>query len=98
MRPIAGPGVRVCFDLEKSPLGEAERKVKWERVKGADMLTIDEKRAELGFEPLPDGKGEHVLVASGLSILDDVILGEPDPAEAAAAAYGDPADNGDKTP
>lgn len=96
VRPLAGPGVRVAFDLEKSPLGEAERKVRWERVKGADMLTIDEKRAELGFEPLPDGKGEHVLVASGLSILDDVVLGEPDPAEAAAAAYGKPGADDDE--
>lgn len=94
VRPIYGAGVRVTFDQDKSPLAEAERAVRWERIRAADFLTVDEKRAELGFEPLPDGIGEHVLVAAGLAPLSDVLLSE-DPADVAAAAYleeGDPND------
>lgn len=96
VRPLYGLNVRIAFDWEDSPLAEEERSLRWERAEKATDLTVDERRALKGYAPLPGGKGEHVLVAGGLSILDDVILGEPDPEEEAALAYGrEPADKED---
>jgi HK97 family phage portal protein len=88
LRPVFGKTIRIELDVEQSPMAEAERTLRWERSEKATDLTVDERRALKGYEELPDGKGKHVLVPAGLSTLDDVILGEPDPAEAGAEAYG----------
>jgi HK97 family phage portal protein len=99
VRPIAGANVRIAFDREASPMAEEERAARWQRVGTADCLTLDEKRGELGYaayeKPKDAQPGSHILVASSLSILEDVILGEPDPVEAGALAYGKNGENDD---
>jgi len=44
-----------------------------------DKLTIDEIRAALDYDELPDGLGEYVLVPSGKVKLQDVVEGVVDP-------------------
>ena len=34
----------------------------WDKINKTDFLTVDEKRKATGYEPLPDGKGDVVLV------------------------------------
>lgn len=85
------PAVRIRFDWAASPIAEAEMGQKWERVRTADYLTLDEKRAELGFQPLPDGLGLHALVSGALSTLRDIVEPpEPDPETAGLEAFGAP--------
>ena len=85
------PRVTVRFDFDASPIAEAEMGRKWERVASADYLTLDEKRAMLGFEPLPDGLGLHALVSGALSTLRDIVEPpEPDPETAGLEAFGAP--------
>jgi HK97 family phage portal protein len=83
------PGLRIVFDVERSPMAEAAKRDRWERVAKADFLELDEKRAELGYQPLAGGKGKVLLVSAGLSTLEDVVNPpEPDPAAAGLEAYG----------
>ena len=99
VRPLYGPKVRVVFDRENSPMAEAAKRDRWERVAKADFLTIDEKREQLGYEPLPDDQGDVVLVSASLSTLADVIAPpEPPPELAGAEAYGTPPPNGEAKP
>lgn len=75
VRPLYGPEFKIVLDEEGSPIAEAEKAERWDRVKTAAFLQLDEQRAELGFDPLPNGQGQHVLVGASLSTLEDVIAG-----------------------
>lgn len=75
VRPLYGPEITITLDQEGSPIAEAEKSDRWERVKDADFLTFDEKRSELGFEPLEGDQGTHILVNATLATLEDVIAG-----------------------
>lgn len=74
MRPLY-PNVEVRLDKEGTPIAEAEKKLKWDRVRQADFLTLDEKRRELNYDPLPNGQGAYLLVNGSMMTLDDVIAG-----------------------
>lgn len=88
VRPLY-PDITVAFDRERSPMAEAQKRDRWERLAKADFLTLDEKRAELGYPALPNKEGAVVLVSAGLSTLADVIAPpEPPPELAGVEAYG----------
>lgn len=75
-----------------------ERAAKWTTAQTADFLTLDEKRAMVGFDALPNGLGAMVLVQSSMVKLEDVgadVAGgeEPDPNE--DPVTGDPLDEED---
>lgn len=76
LRPLVA-NLSIKFDAESSPIAEAEKKIRWDRVRLADFITLDEKRKELGFDPLPNGQGQHVMVAISLAPLDQVLNRPP---------------------
>jgi HK97 family phage portal protein len=78
-----------------------ERAAKWTTAQSADFLTVDEKRAMVGYDALPNGLGEMVLVQSSMVKLEDVGAevqgeGEPDPNE--DPLTGDPLDEDEDDP
>ena len=59
--PRFGEDLELDYDRDRiSALAERRRQV-WERVQRADFLTINERRAEVGFGPIPGG---DVLVSA----------------------------------
>ena len=83
------PGAVIAVDVEGAPISAEERKQMFETVKGADFLTLDEKRATVGYQPLPEGKGKVIVIPASLTTLDDVVAASgADPAQAGAEAYG----------
>jgi HK97 family phage portal protein len=54
--PAFGGGLGLALDLDQVPALHVEREALWERVRRADVLTIDEKRAALGYGPLAPGE------------------------------------------
>lgn len=93
--PQFGDNLCLEYDADEIPALEPRRREKWETVKTADFLTVNEKRMAVGYEPI-DG-GDMLLVNAGSIPLDTVAdTGEPSGADAAADAenaYGD-TDNG----
>jgi HK97 family phage portal protein len=55
LAPRFGGGLALCCDLDAVPALAAEREALWGRLTRADFLTINEKRAAVGLEPLPGG-------------------------------------------
>jgi len=53
--PRFGADLELRGDLDAVPALAAERDALWSRLMEADFLTINEKRAAVGLEPLPDG-------------------------------------------
>lgn len=58
-------GLELGMDLSLIPDLSIKQERIWDRIKKADHLTIDEKRKMTGFEPLPDGSGNTILISSG---------------------------------
>ncbi|NWH09215.1 MAG: phage portal protein [Alphaproteobacteria bacterium] len=57
--PLYGPGVRLGLDLDGIEALSLERESLWQRVNGASFLTLDEKRAAVGYGRLPQGARVH---------------------------------------
>lgn len=53
--PRFGEGLEVRCDLDRVPALAAERDTLWSRLMRADFLTVNEKRAAVGLEPLDEG-------------------------------------------
>ena len=53
--PRFGPGLRLWYDADQVEALAADRDSLWERVRAADFLTINEKRAATGYAPVVDG-------------------------------------------
>jgi HK97 family phage portal protein len=51
----AAGGLRLWFDADAVPALSAEREALWARVAAADFLSVNEKRAAVGYEPVGDG-------------------------------------------
>lgn len=83
--PQFGDDLYLEFDMDDIQALEPRRKEKWDSVKNADFLTINEKRAAMGYDAI-DG-GDLLLVNAGAIPLDTVNdTGEPNAANAAASA------------
>jgi HK97 family phage portal protein len=91
--PQFGDGIRLEYDMDSIPALEPRRKEKWEAIKTADFLTVNEKRIAMGYAPVKSADGDLILVGAGLIPLESASDGgEPDETDAAAAgadAYGD---------
>jgi HK97 family phage portal protein len=55
LAPAFGDELALDFDLDAIPALAPRRERKWAMVKGADFLSVNEKRAELGFAPVEEG-------------------------------------------
>lgn len=66
-------GSIITPDYQNAPISEEERAIAYERMKGADWVKIDEKRAATGLTPLDNGLGDVVLVGAGLAPLEDIV-------------------------
>ena len=55
LAPAFGDELALDFDLDAIPALAPRRERKWAMVKGADFLSVNEKRAELGFAPIEGG-------------------------------------------
>ncbi|MBL4836998.1 MAG: phage portal protein [Kordiimonadaceae bacterium] len=91
--PKFGENLEIRLDLDEIPALEGKRARKFERVQGADFLTLDEKRKAAGKEPLPNGQGKQIYMPANMLPLDFGIGdNEGNGASAKAAgrdAYGD---------
>ena len=52
--------LRLWFDADQVEALSADRAALWERVARADVLTVNEKRAAVGYEPVEEGEAMGV--------------------------------------
>jgi HK97 family phage portal protein len=64
--PAFGDGLRLWYDADDVPALAAEREAVWARVAAAEFLTVNEKRAAVGYEPVAGGDG---LAAKGMELV-----------------------------
>ncbi len=62
LTPRFGEGLELVFDMDEVPALISRRHMLWDKINKTDFLRVDEKRKATGYEPLPDGKGDVVLV------------------------------------
>lgn len=62
LTPRFGEGLELMFDMDEVPALISRRHMLWDKINKTDFLRVDEKRKATGYEPLPDGKGDVVLV------------------------------------
>jgi HK97 family phage portal protein len=53
--PVFGKGLRLAVDADRIDALAADRAALWERVRAAPFLTLNEKRAAVGYSPLSGG-------------------------------------------
>jgi phage portal protein BeeE len=77
-------GVKIGYDEDSIPALAVRRAAVWDKVKGSDFLTTDEKREAVGYEPYKPGEtpGSTILIGAAMAPLDDVTFqpggAEPD--------------------
>jgi HK97 family phage portal protein len=82
LAPIYGDEFRLTYNEDRIDALSVEREAKWDRVNGSTFLSVDEKRAELGFGPHSEIEETDVfLVPSGLTPIDELGFepGGPEP-------------------
>ncbi len=52
---LAQSTLRLWFDADQVDALSADRAALWERVAKADFLTVNEKRAAVGYQPVEEG-------------------------------------------
>jgi HK97 family phage portal protein len=55
LAPVFGPDIRLVVDTDRIEALAPDRAALWERITGAPFLTVNEKRALVGFGPLEGG-------------------------------------------
>jgi len=53
--PAFGSGLRLWYDVDQVEALSTERAALWQRVQQADFLTVNEKRAAVGYAPIEGG-------------------------------------------
>jgi HK97 family phage portal protein len=91
LTPRFGEGLRLDYDKDQIEALQEDQTQLWQRVEQSTVLTINEKRAALGYDDLPNG--DELLVSSALSPLD-VALNPPDPAAASDVIDAELTDEG----
>lgn len=62
-------GIEIGYDLSNSPLAAAQTNSAWVRQdKAKDILTANERRAELGFPPIPGG--DFLMIPNNVALYD----------------------------
>jgi len=55
LAPMFGPGLALDLDLDEVPALTLRRERRWDMLRRADFLTVNEKRAAVGYPPLAGG-------------------------------------------
>ncbi len=55
LRPHFGSEIRLWYDLDQIDALHVEREAKWNRIGAANFLTVNEKRASVGYGPVKGG-------------------------------------------
>jgi HK97 family phage portal protein len=76
--PMFAPGLWLDYDTEEIEALAPLRASRWAQVNTANFLTIDEKREAVGYDPLPDGKGNVIVLLTSNATLDQVEHGQAD--------------------
>lgn len=79
LTPRFGDGLELRYDREAIEALQDDRAAVWQRAKDSDFLSVDEKRALVGYDALPDGAGDVVLVPATLLPLGAMSRPEPEP-------------------
>mgnify|MGYP006921304734 CR=1 FL=1 len=87
LAPMFGDDVRLVYLTDSIDALQEDEDKRWERAENASDLTIDEKRAIKGFEKLPNGLGDVILVPFSMA-----------PLGAATEPTTPPADGGEGEP
>jgi len=58
LTPLFGDNITLEYDIENVPALAPKREIRWKMIEEATFLTVDEKRAAVGYEPL--GAGESI--------------------------------------
>lgn len=84
-----GQGVMFCYDSDGIEALDYRRERRWDRIQGADFLTVDEKREALGYERVGEARGGDMIPVvqqyAGFDLGDDE---DVEPEEAGREAYG----------
>lgn len=92
LTPAFGDDIELRGNFDEIPALEPRRKEKWEKVKGADFLTWNEKREAVGYDKLDDPEADKLWIPSGLVPLEeasDLLTGQ----EQELDENGDPIDD-----
>ena len=57
--PMFGENLRLAHDLDEVPALAPRRRLKWQQIQQADILTLNEKRQALGYVPVKIGEGKR---------------------------------------
>lgn len=71
--PLFGDDITIVQDIENLPALAGVRKDRWNMVKEATWMTINEKRAATGFDKLPEKEADAVLIPSTLVPLEGIL-------------------------
>lgn len=77
LAPIFGDEIELRPDIDEIPALVLRRERVWDRVQTSDFLTINEKRAAVGYEPV--GEEGDVILVSAANIPLDQAVAEPEP-------------------
>ncbi len=55
LAPIYGDTLRLAFDMDRIEALAGERETMWKRLRESDFLTVNEKRAAVGYSPVEGG-------------------------------------------
>ncbi|MDD3289070.1 MAG: phage portal protein, partial [Alphaproteobacteria bacterium] len=55
LTPMFDESLELEFDQDEIPALTARRDMLWDKLQRVDFLTVNEKRAALGYEPVADG-------------------------------------------
>jgi HK97 family phage portal protein len=55
LAPAFGSSLSIAFDTDSIAALSVEREALWQRLQQSSFLTVNEKRAAIGYEPLPQG-------------------------------------------
>lgn len=78
LAPLFGDDIMIVQDIENLPALADVREKRWTMVTGATWMTINEKRAAVGMDEIPDKEADAVLIPSTLVPLTG-ILDTPEP-------------------
>jgi len=99
LAPRYGGDLTLKPNLDQVPALALRRERVWERVKGAEWLSVNEQRAETGLDQLAQSEADAILVSYSKvpleSLSQSVILTQPDTGseDVEPAAEGEPADD-----
>jgi HK97 family phage portal protein len=63
LTPLFGENLMLDFDLDSIPALAPKRETLWGKIEKASFLTLNEKRAIVGYEPVPDGDRLHSIIS-----------------------------------